>query len=176
MRTKEQLLRYIDAQVTDREAGGYADIFLPIEEIQAHRLGVDDLPWWVSIRVTNGDAEALQLPATFVPERAAGDWSVELEHVVNPEAWAALDAPGDYTDALAAAIVDEVSSDDELSFESVDGPYESEDAESFTVLYRLRASADNLADALDRVSALDGAIREVLREEAADASLLYPEA
>lgn len=185
MRTKEQLLRFIDAQVSDRQAGGYADISLPVQEIEAHHLGVDEIPWWASIRVTNGEAGALHLPATFVPERDTSDWSVEVEHVVDPEAWAALDPAGDYTDALAAELVDEVASLEELTFEGVDGPFEGDDGSegeddgegdgSFTVLYRLRAATGDLADAVRSVTSLDESVRATLQEEAADSDALYPE-
>lgn len=173
MRTKEQLLRFIDAQVADRQAGGYADVSLPVEEIEAHRIGVDELPWWASIRVTNGEAGALRLPATFVPDRDTGDWSVEVEHVVDPEAWAALDPAGDYTDALAAGLVDHVTSEEELTFEGVDGPFEGDD--TFTVLYRLRVGTGDLAAAVRSVTSLDEAVRDALQEEAADSDSLYPE-
>ena len=172
MRSKEQILRYIDARVVDREPGGYADVDLPVAEVTSTRLEIDDLPWWVSIHVTDGEDGALHLPASFVPVRTGGEWSVEVEHVIDPGAWPASRPGEDYMDALAAELVDRAPADEGVSFEGVEGPHAA--PEGSAVWYRIRVANCTLGDAVRIVRSLDGDVRQALAEKGAGDSELYP--
>lgn len=172
MRSKEQILRYIDARVVDRERGGYADVELPVEEVTSTRLEIDDLPWWVSLHVTDGEEGALHLPASFVPDRSGGEWSVEVEHVIDPGAWPASRPGEDYMDALAAELVERVPADEGVTFEAVEGPHSA--PEGTAVWYRLRVADHALGDAVRIVRSLDREVREALAGQGADDTELYP--
>lgn len=172
MRTKEQILRYIDSRVIDREPGGYADVNLPVEDVTSHRLEIGDLPWWVSLHITEGEDDALLLPATFVPNRTDGEWSVEMEHVIDAEAWPASRPGEDYMDALAAGLVERTPADGSVRFEGVDGPHAA--PEGSAVWYRLRVAESALGDAVRRVRTLDEEVRAELSKEAVAGEELYP--
>lgn len=171
MRSREQLLRYIDSRVIDREPGGYADVELRAEEVTAHRLEIDRLPWWVSLRIEGTEGEA-ELPATFVPDRNESEWSVEVEHVIDDEAWPAARPGEDYLDALAAELVDRAPVDEGVRFEGVEGPHPA--PEGAAVWYRLRVSIPDLGSAYEEVRELDRQVRSALSEQAAAGTELYP--
>jgi hypothetical protein len=171
MRSREQLLRYIDSRVVDREPGGYADVELQAAEVTSHRLEIDELPWWVSVRI-GGEDEGSDLPATFVPDRNESEWSVEVEHVIDEEAWPAARPGEDYLDALAAELVDRSPADEGVHFEGVEGPHTA--PQGTALWYRLRVSTPDLGTAYRQVRDLDREVRSVLSEEAADEDQLYP--
>lgn len=171
MRSKEQLLRFIDSRVTDREPGGYADVELQAGEVTSHRLEMGELPWWASFRIGAAEEE-FDLPATFVPDRKEGEWSVEVEHVIDDEAWPAARPGEDYLDALAAELVDRAPADEGVRFEGVEGPHPA--PEGAAVWYRLRVSIPDLGTTYRAVRDLDREVRSALAEESAEGADLYP--